>query len=247
MHGNGGDAVRVLLAHRHAIFREGVRASLAGFAPPFTIDEAPDGTRALALALETAPAVIICGASLPDMSGVELTRTLRLRAPNAGVILLADRDVPDMMYPALKAGAFGYVEEDASPAEFREVVRRVANGEHTIDETLLNRPDMASKVLEEFSTMNDDTPQEIQPLLAPLSPREIEILDQIARGNSNKQIGRNLFISDQTVKNHITSILKKLAVNDRTEAVVFSLRRGWIRIDDGALADSPLLCREGTP
>ncbi len=224
--------IRVLLAHRNAIFREGVRSAIAGLATSATVEEAADGTQALLTAIAMAPDVVICGALLPDMSGIQLTRSLRLRVPNAGIILMADQDNPDTMYEALKVGASGYVQEDARPVELCEVVERVARGEHTIDESLLSRPDMASKVLEEFSTMNDDTPQEIQPLLAPLSPREIEILDQISRGNSNKQIGRNLAISDQTVKNHITSILKKLAVNDRTEAVVFSLRRGWISIDD---------------
>jgi DNA-binding NarL/FixJ family response regulator len=222
----------VLLAHRHAIFREGVRAAIAGLPTTVNIDEAADSAQALRTAIETSPDVVICGAALPDTSGLELTRALRLRVPNAGIILMADWDDPDAMYQALKVGASGYIREDASPAELCELVERVARGEHTIDESLLTRPDVATKVLEEFSTRNDDTPQEIQPLLAPLSPREIEILDQISRGNSNKQIGRNLAISDQTVKNHITSILKKLAVNDRTEAVVFSLRRGWISIDD---------------
>ncbi len=225
-------STRVLLAHRHAIFREGVRSAIAGLPTPVLIEEASDGAQALSGATATSPDVVICGGQLPDMSGIELTRALRLRVPNAGIILIAERDAEDTVYEALKVGASGYILEDADPAELRELVERVARGEHTIDETLLNRPDMASKVLEEFSTLEDDTPQEIQPLLAPLSPREIEILDQITRGNSNKQIARNLSISDQTVKNHITSILKKLAVNDRTEAVVFSLRRGWISIDD---------------
>ncbi len=224
--------VRVLLAHRSAIFREGVRSTLAGMPVPVLIEDAADGAQALSIATTTSPDVVICGARLPEMSGIELTRALRLRVPNAGTILMAEAEAPEMVYEALKAGASGYIPEDASPAELLELVGRVARGEHTIDETLLNRPDMATKLLEEFSTLGDDTPQEIQPLLAPLSPREIEILEQISRGNSNKQIGRNLSISDQTVKNHITSILKKLAVNDRTEAVVFSLRRGWISIDD---------------
>jgi DNA-binding NarL/FixJ family response regulator len=231
MNDGTGAAIRVLLAHRNAIFREGVRATLATLSAAGNIEEAADGEQALETATATAPNVVICGAALPDMSGMQLMRALRLRVPNAGVILLADREAPDTTYQALKAGASGYIMEDASPAELRELVERVVRGEHTIDETLLNRPDMASKVLEDFSMMNDATPQELQPLLAPLSTREIEILDQISRGNSNKQIGHNLAISDQTVKNHITSILKKLAVNDRTEAVVFSLRRGWITID----------------
>jgi DNA-binding NarL/FixJ family response regulator len=222
---------RILIAHRYALFREGVRRAVETVPGVEVIGEAPDGATILALATTFAPNVLVCGSALSDMTGLELTRTMRIRVPNTGVILMAEVEDEDAIYTALKAGARGLILEIATPEELTQLVERVAHGEHTLDENLLNRPDMATKVLHAFSALGEDTPQELQPLLAPLSPREIEILDQISRGNSNKQIARNLTISDQTVKNHITSILKKLAVNDRTEAVVFSLRQGWISID----------------
>jgi DNA-binding NarL/FixJ family response regulator len=228
MDDTGNGAIRLLVAHRYALFREGIRTALARLPGAEIVGEAEDGATAMALATSAAPDVVLCGAGLADMTGLELTRRLRLRAPNAGIILMAERELEDAMYQALKAGAQGFALETASPEELRELVRRVASGEHTLDESLLNRPEMATKVLREFESIGEDTPHELQPLLAPLSPREIEILDQISRGNSNKQIARNLSISDQTVKNHITSILKKLAVNDRTEAVVFSLREAGL-------------------
>lgn len=224
-------SVRILVAHRQALYREGIRQAIAGLAGAEIVGDAADGATALELATASSPDVVICGAALPDMSGLELTRALRIRVPNAGLIVITGADDPDTVYRALKAGASGILPEDAGPGELREMVARVARGEHPLDESLLDRPEMAARVLQDFSTLSDETPQELKPLIAPLSPREIEILDQISRGNSNKQIARNLSISDQTVKNHITSILKKLAVNDRTEAVVFSLRQGWIRID----------------
>jgi DNA-binding NarL/FixJ family response regulator len=224
--------IRILVAHRFALFREGIRATVAGIPGAEIVAETEDGATAVKLAMGVAPDVVLSGAALPDMTGVELTRRLRLRIPNAGLILMAEVDDEDSIYHALKAGARGFILETAGPEELRTLLERVARGEHTLDDDLLARPDMASKVLQQFTTLTDETPQELQPLLAPLSPREIEILDLISRGNSNKQIARQLAISDQTVKNHITSILKKLAVNDRTEAVVFSLRKGWISIDD---------------
>jgi DNA-binding NarL/FixJ family response regulator len=227
-----GEATRILIAHRYALFREGVRKAVAGVSGAEVVGEAPDGATCLALATTFAPDVLVCGSTLSDMSGLELTRSLRIRMPNTGVILMAESEDEDAIYTALKAGARGLILEIATPAELTQLVERVARGEHTLDDNLMSRPDMATKVLHAFSALGEGTPQELQPLLAPLSPREIEILDQISKGNSNKQIARNLTISDQTVKNHITSILKKLAVNDRTEAVVFSLRRGWISIDD---------------
>jgi DNA-binding NarL/FixJ family response regulator len=131
----------------------------------------------------------------------------------------------------VKSGASALALRRAPAEEILAIIRRVGAGEHVIDEDLVSRPHVAARMLREFSSLSDETPQEIQPLIAPLSPREIEVLEQITGGNSNKQIARKLGISEQTVKNHMTSILKKLAVNDRTEAVLYSLRRGWISIE----------------
>ena len=112
-------------------------------------------------------------------------------------------------------------------------MRRVGRGEYIINENVLSRPFVASRVLDEFRELSQ-IDQNMGTVFSPLTPREVEILDCVARGNSNKEIARLLSISDQTVKNHMTSILRKLAVNDRTQAVIYALRHGWIKISDGA-------------
>ena len=115
------------------------------------------------------------------------------------------------------------------------MVRRVGHGEYLINENVLSRPFVASRVLDEFRELSQ-VDSATESVFSPLTPREVEILDCVARGNSNKEIARLLSISDQTVKNHITSILRKLAVNDRTQAVIYALRHGWIKIADTAQA-----------
>ena len=118
-------------------------------------------------------------------------------------------------------------------AELADSVRRVSQGEYLINDDVLSRPHLASRVLKSFRDLViDDEEPATKDLYSPLSSREVEILDYIARGNSNKEIAKSLKISDQTVKNHIPSILKKLSVNDRTAAVVHALRHGWIKMHD---------------
>ncbi len=223
--------IRVLISDAYPLFRRGAGASIQEEDDMELVGETEDGQELLPLAIGLDPDVIVYGVSSLDARGPDVTRALHLQLPNTGVILMSDEDDEQMLFEAVKTGARAYLLKTTSAGEFVDTVRRVARGEHVIDETLLSRPTIASKVLNEFSSLNDDTPQEFRPLLAPLSPREIEILDQICKGGSNKQIARTLAISEQTVKNHITSILKKLAVNDRTEAVIYSLRRGWISVD----------------
>jgi DNA-binding NarL/FixJ family response regulator len=115
-----------------------------------------------------------------------------------------------------------------------KLIRKVARGEYLINENVLSRPFVATRVLDQFRELSQ-IDQASDSVFSPLTPREVEILDCVAQGNSNKEIARILSISDQTVKNHITSILRKLAVNDRTQAVIYALRHGWIKLGDDQL------------
>jgi DNA-binding NarL/FixJ family response regulator len=223
--------IRVLFGDTAPLFLRGARASIEDESDMELLGVASNGDELLHMAMELSPDVIVYGLEQSDGQTHELTRTLHLRVPMAGVILFTEEEDEEEIFEAVKAGACAYLQKTTLAEDFLTTVRRVASGEHVIDDSLLSRPAIASKVLNEFSTLNDDTPQEFRPLFAPLSPREIEILEQICKGSSNKLIARALNISEQTVKNHITSILKKLAVNDRTEAVIYSLRRGWITVD----------------
>src|SRR5258708_20397314 len=136
----------------------------------------------------------------------------------------------EQLFQSMKLGAADYLLKGISPDELVGAVRQVSQGSYIINDSALSRPTVASRVLRTFREMTAEEPPEVQPLYSPLSGREIEILDYIARGNSNKEIAKSLKISDQTVKNHITSILKKLSVNDRTAAVAHALNHGWITL-----------------
>jgi DNA-binding NarL/FixJ family response regulator len=230
-HELGEAVIRVLLADGYPVFRDGLRRVLTAEPDLEVVGEAVNATELLALATTLGPDVIVCDLGLEPDHRFGVTRSARLRAPNAGVVLLATDDSDDLLFGAVKSGASALALRKAPAEEILAIIRRVGAGEHVIDEDLVSRPHVAARMLREFSSLSDETPQEIQPLIAPLSPREIEVLEQITGGNSNKQIARKLGISEQTVKNHMTSILKKLAVNDRTEAVLYSLRRGWISIE----------------
>jgi DNA-binding NarL/FixJ family response regulator len=222
--------IRLLVAHRYPLIRVGLRALTLESDDMEVVGEAEQSAEVVRLAMALNPDVVICDINLPTAGGIEATRTLRLHMPNTWVILLAKTEDEENLFKAVKAGASAYVLDDTEREPLVTTIRRVARGEHLIDEDILTHPAIASKVLSQFNTFAEET-KEREPIFAPLSPREIEILEQISRGNSNKQIARILTISDQTVKNHITSILKKLAVNDRTEAVVYSLRQGWIKME----------------
>jgi DNA-binding NarL/FixJ family response regulator len=152
-----------------------------------------------------------------------------VRQPSLVVLLLSSSVTVVSIFAGGHAGVAGFIPRTATAAELLETLQRALHGDSLLDEQALERPVVASQVLREIREM-EARETGIEPLLVPLSSREIEVLDQIARGNSNKRIAQSLTISDQTVKNHITSILRKLAVNDRTQAVVMALHQGWIQI-----------------
>ena len=155
---------------------------------------------------------------------------LKRELPHTGVIVLASNDDEDQLFDAIKAGAAAYVLKDIDPTDLIAIIRRVRSGEYLINDKVFAKPNVASRVLKEFRELAVYG-AEAQPIFAPLSPREVEILDNIAQGMTNKQVAYALSISEQTVKNHMSSILRKLSVNDRTQAVVRAVRMGIIRID----------------
>ena len=167
----------------------------------------------------------------PSNDALELARQIRHSSPRVAIIMLTAFEDEEQLFQSMKLGAAAYLLKGISPEELLDAVRKVSRGIYIINDNVLSRPTVASRVLRTFREMTAEEPPEVQPLYSPLSAREIEILDYIARGNSNKEIAKSLKISDQTVKNHITSILKKLSVNDRTAAVVHALKKGWIKMD----------------
>jgi len=161
-------------------------------------------------------------------TGLDLTKKIKLHSPNVGVIVMTSNPDDNQLFMALKAQAVAYVSKDITAEKLIEIVRRVANGEHPINEALTTRPKLAEHVLQQFQQLTLQS--ETESLISPLTPREIEILRFIAQGFLNKQIAAELGISEQTIKNHVTSILRKLNANARTEAVVVAVKQGLIKL-----------------
>jgi DNA-binding NarL/FixJ family response regulator len=195
------------------------------------IGEADDTRGAFDLSVQLSPDIILMDLSLPAPGGIETTQRIKRELPSAGIIVLAVSEDEDALFDAIKAGAAAFILKDVAPDDLVAIIRRVANGEYLINDKVFAKPAVASRVLKEFRELAIYG-QEAAPIFAPLSPREVEILDNIAQGMTNKQVAYALSISEQTVKNHMSSILRKLSVNDRTQAVVYAMRQGWIRMPE---------------
>jgi DNA-binding NarL/FixJ family response regulator len=221
----------IMLVDDHPLFRQGLRRVLEAEEDLEVIMEVADGEEGLRLAKQLLPNVVIMDINLPHMNGLQATRELKQVAPEVAVIMLTAYHDDEQIFHAVRAGAAAYFPKDITPRRLVEAIRQVSRGNYVIDDEVLNKPEVATWLLQQFDKVAyvDGMPNE---MFAPLSPREMEILQHIARGQSNKEVAYALGISRQTVKNHMTSILRKLAVNDRTQAALYAVRRGWIRLHD---------------
>ncbi|MDH4135964.1 MAG: response regulator transcription factor [Anaerolineae bacterium] len=227
----GGKKISIMLVDDHPLFRQGLRRVIEAEDDMEVIIEVGDGEEALRLAQKMVPDVIMMDVNIPTMNGLQVTRSLKANLPNIGVIMLTAYHDDEQIFHAIKAGAGAYYPKDVTPRKLIEAIRQVSEGNYVIDDNVLAKSQVASWLLKQFEQISSfgGSPED---LFVPLSPREMEILQLIARGYSNKEIAHELGISRQTVKNHMTSILRKLSVNDRTQAALYALRRGWIRLQD---------------
>ena len=192
-----------------------------------------------------ADAIRIVGATAPDVilvnlpselhAAAEIARQLRRETPNAALILMGGEDDDASIVEAVEVGATAHVAEIAGPAELVATIRRVAEGDNPLKDEIIGRPDLFERIVA-------DLRQSMVGAASPLSPRELEVLQLIARGDSNLEIAADLDISVYTVNNHVTSILHKLGVPNRTRAVTYAVRQGWLALDDAPVTES-----EGAP
>src|SRR5215207_2924358 len=231
-------SVKLLIVDDHPLFRQGVRSALSIYDDIEIVADASSGEDAIAWLTAAPPnrepSVVLVDLNLPGISGLELTRHLRHQYPSLGVVMLSIHEGDEHAFNALQAGAADYRSKDVNPKDLADILRRVARGEYVIND-MVEKPKVASRLLSQFRSLPLDyssSPDAEFALFQPLSDREIEVLERIAAGGSNKEIADTLGISTQTVKNHISSILRKLSLNDRTQAVLYALRRGWIETPD---------------
>ncbi len=229
--------IKVLLVDDHPFFRQGLRDVLTNQEDLQVIGEACDGEEALRLTRELAPDVVVMDVNIPVVNGIQVTRKLRTERPSVNVVILTAYDDEEQVFHAIRAGASAYYPKDVTPDKLVAAVREVSHGRYVIGDLVMDAAQLAPWLLKETQKFGAATGDLEEPF-NPLSPREMEILQFITYGLSNKEIARRLGISHQTVKNHITAILHKLGVKDRTQAAVYTLRRGWVRLQDAHPQDS---------
>lgn len=219
---------RVLLADASEFTLLGLRQVLEREPGIEVVGATTDGAAVVTRAIELEPDVVVLDLDLARMGGDAATGRLRRELPRVGIVVLSARDEEQRLFDAIRSGANAYLPKDCGPAELIGTIRKVRDGAFLINETVFTRPAVASRVLNEFRELSVYGGPPAHDVFARLTPREVQILDAIASGKTNKEVGVALAISEQTVKNHMSSILRKLSVNDRTQAVVFALRQGWI-------------------
>ena len=225
------DTIRVLIVEREPLFRRGLAGLIATDNDLQLVGSVGTAAEGYRTADEQLPDVALMGTTLSDAPGLNAATEFRRQFPSIAVIVVAAQETDDELFAAIRASAAAYCGQDIDETKLITLIRRAATGEYVINEQLLDKPYVAARVLEQFRTA---TSSELttRDAFAPLTDRELEILRKVSDGMTNAEIGYALGISAQTVKNHVTSILRKLAVNDRTQAVVTALKKGWLSIDD---------------
>jgi DNA-binding NarL/FixJ family response regulator len=219
------DALRVMVVDDHALFRRGLEMVLGQEPDLDLVGEASDGQEAVQRAQELMPDVILMDVRMPKRSGIEATRQIRDALPHAKILMLTISDDEADLYEAIKAGAAGYLLKEIPIEEVAEAIRSVWAGQSRIS------PSMASKLLNEFAAMSKAADERPAMPTPKLTDREMEVLKLVAKGMNNRDIAKELFISENTVKNHIRNILEKLHLHSRMEAVVYAVREKMIEIN----------------
>ncbi|MEW6734394.1 MAG: response regulator transcription factor [Acidobacteriota bacterium] len=214
--------IRILIADDQALFREGLRGLISMQQDLEVVGEAANGEIALQLAMTLNPDVVLMDLQMPVLDGVAATRQLREKRPECKVIVLTTFDYDEYIFDGLRAGAVGYLLKDVPSEKLFEAIRAAVRGESFL------QPSVTARVVAEFTRLSERVTVRHQPLVEPLSEREFEILNIIATGASNREIADRLFIAEGTVKNHITNILGKLSVRDRTQAALKAKELGLI-------------------
>ena len=219
-----GEPIRVLVVDDHALFRRGLQMVLEQEEDIEVVGEAGDGAEAVERATDSMPDIVLMDVRMPKRGGIDACTAIKDAVPSAKIIMLTISDEEADLYDAIKAGASGYLLKEISIEEVAAAIRAVNEGQSLIS------PSMASKLLTEFATMIKRTDDRQQVPTPRLTDREMEVLKLVAKGLNNRDIAKQLFISENTVKNHIRNILEKLQLHSRMEAVVYAVREKLLEI-----------------
>jgi NarL family two-component system response regulator LiaR len=213
--------IRLLIADDHGIVRKGIKALLATEKDMQVVGEAENGAEAVQKAATLRPDVVLMDLVMPEMDGIEATRRITAEQPETRILVLTSFAADDKVFPAVKAGALGYLLKDSTPDQLLEAIRQVHRGEPSLE------PSIARKVLQELSR-----PGQGKQTTEPLTERELDVLRLIAQGMSNKEIAAKIFVAEWTVRSHVSNILGKLHLASRTQAALYALRSGLASLDD---------------
>lgn len=218
-------SIKVLICDDQSLFREALHTLLSAYVDLKVVGEASNGEEALRSCVNASPDVVLMDLRMPVMDGVEATKRINQMGRNIKVIILTTFDDDEVVFEGLRAGAVGYLLKDVSSEKLVEAIRAAKKGEYFL------LPSITAKVVSEFSRISRPAIKKgDETLTDPLSPREVEILRLVATGASNREIAENLFITEGTVKNHLSSILSKLGVRDRMQAILKAREYGIIDI-----------------
>jgi two-component system, NarL family, response regulator DegU len=221
--------IRVHIISQQSLFRNGIQHSLSNI-PDISVSGTAEISDSILTAIDNLPPdVILLDIDSSPETALTLGRKIKQHAPSIAIVILASNPNDEQLLEVLKGQAASYLSKETTAEQLEEIIRKVARGEHPINEALTTRPKLAEQVLLQFQELSRRT--EAEAYISPLTPREMEILKYIGQGYLNKQIANELGISEQTIKNHVTSILRKLNANARTEAVVLALKQGLISIN----------------
>ena len=220
--------IKALVVGGQPLFRQGICSSLSQLADIEVVGEAKVDAKVLAAIEASPPNVVLLDIDTPSSGGLELCRRIKRSLPSVAVILLSSNPNDEQLFEAIKSQGAAYLGKQTEAEELARVIRQCAHGEHPINESLGDRPKVAEQILQQFQDLSWE--REAAGFISPLTPRETEILKYMAQGYLNKQIAEVLNVSEQTIKNHITSILRKLNVNARTQAVIVAIKQGLVSI-----------------
>ena len=228
------DTIRIVLIEPRALVGLGIRGVIDSQPDMEIVAEVRSADDALAMVEAAPPDVFVIDVELNEPATSAATRRLTQEAPRSGIVVMGRQDDDDSLLEAIEIGATGHVGAEAEPAELVAVIRRVADGEDPLKDEVIGRPDLVDRIMEGF---RESFRRAEEPPENPLTTRELDILRHVAAGMRNREVGELLDVSEQTVKNHLSSILHKLGVPNRTHAVTFAVRQGWLSLD--GVTDEP--------